>query len=269
MRPGLKAFQVGVKHAMLADTAMEILGLYPNKKQKLMPAVPKSYGRSTRRSKVSKKAMGKSKSVVKKTILSMAPTYMHQQNDSGLAQNMTMNNIYSTNITAKVTQGTLDSQRQGDEIYLTGLKVKGNFVSPTASNSYQYRVIVGWSGEEYNPTNFGSSGAATGLIAAEVFLPTTGGNYGTSAVINPKAFTVLYDQTIDLNSVLTGVSDIAGFDFYVPLSKKFPYQAGGSVYAKFKNLYLVIVSTVGTLGTPLTTASGNVNVNTVLMYKNL
>lgn len=268
-RPGMKAFEVGVKHAMLADNALEILGLYPNKRQKIMPPTPKQYGRSTRRSRITKKTMGKSKSIVKKTILSMAPTYMSQQNDSGLAQNMTMNNIYSSNITAKVLQGTTDSSRQGDEIYLTGLKVKGNFVTPTASNAYQYRVIVGWSGEEYNPGNFGSSGAGTGLNAAEIFLPLTGGQYATSSVINPKTLTVLYDQTMDLNSQLTGVSDIIGFDFYVPLSKKFAYQAAGSVYAKFKNLYIIIVSTVATLGTPLTTASGNVNVNTVLMYKNL
>lgn len=268
-RPGMKAFEVGVKHAMLADNALEILGLYPNKRQKNMPAIPKQYGRSTRRTRTTKKTMGKSKSTIKKTILSMAPTYMHQQNDSGLAQNMTMNNIYSSNITAKLLQGTLDSQRQGDEVYLTGLKVKGNFVTPTASNAYQYRVIVGWSGEEYNTANFGSSGAGTGLIAAEIFLPFTGGQYATSSVINPKTITVLYDQTVDMNSQLTGTADIFGLDFYVPLSKKFAYQAAGSVYGKTKNLYLIVVSTVGIGGVPLTTASGGVNVNTVLSYKNL
>lgn len=267
LRPGMRALQAGVKHALYAENLVDIF--YPNKKQKTMPAIPsQKYGRSTSRTKKYKKTSKGSKSAIKKTILSMATTYNAQKNDNVLAQNMTMNNIYSTTI-SRIGAGTADDQRIGDEVYLLGLKVKGNFITPTASNAYQYRIIVGWSGEEYNLTNFGSSGAATGLTSTELFMPQSGAVYATTHIINNKAFNVLYDQTIDLNSQLTGTSDIYGVDFYLPLNKKFPYQAAGSFFGKFKNLYLVVVSTVGTGGTPLTTASGNCNLNTCLLFKNL
>lgn len=268
LRPGMKAFEVGVKHAMMADNVMEMLGVYP-KKQKLMPPVPKkSYGKSSSSGRTTKRTASKTSSVVKKTILAMAATKRHEQNDSALAQVMTQNNIYSNNITSKLIFGTADNQRIGDEVYLTGIRVKGNYISAAAQNGYQCRIIVGWSGEEYNPTTFGSSGASTGLIAAEVFLPLTGGQYQTSAIINPKAFTVLYDRTLTINSNLEIVSEFQPFDFYVPLSKKFQYQAGGSIYGKTKNLYIVCTSSaIG--GTPLTTNSGTVNVCTSLSYKNM
>lgn len=254
---------------MLGENLLQTFGFYPNKKQKTMAPVPsKKYVRGKSRSKIYKKSVGKSKNLIKKTILSMADTKVHCQNDSALAQNMTMNNIYTANISGKIGFGTAENQRVGDEIYLMGLRIKGNFLTDTASNCYQYRLIVGYTGEEYNPTNFGSSAAGTGLSAAEIFHPTTGGNYLTSAPVNPKAFTALYDETVDMNSQLTATSDIYGIDVYVPLRKKFPFQAGGAFLGKFKNLVVVVVSTVGRSGTPLTTASGSVNLSTAVLFKN-
>lgn len=267
-RPGFKAFEAGVKHAMYAQNMVEVL--YPNKKQKVVmaPVSSQKYVKP-RRSKYTKKTSFKPSSVVKKTILSMAATYHDTQNDTNLAQNMTHNNLYSNNLTAKVTQGLNGTGRQGDQIFITGVRIKGNYVTNPASNGYQFRLIIGWSGEEYDPTTLGSSGAGTGLTPADVFLENTGGHLLTSAPINPKAFTALYDQVIDLSSQLSATQEIQHLDAYVPLRKKFPYQALGSVYGKSKNLYVVCLAGVSGGGVPLTTAVGSVNMNSVLSFKNL
>lgn len=266
LRPGMKAFEAGVKHAMLAENVIDIFS--PQKKQKLMPPVKKSYGRSSSSSKTTKRTVAKASSVVKKTILSMANTKTHQQNDSALAQLMTHNNIYTNNLTAKLQLGTADNQRIGDQVYLTNLVIRGNFISAVAAKGYQYRIIVGYSGEEYDPANFGSSGAGTGLNHDQIFLPTTGSQYATSSIINPKAFTVLYDKMFTINSNIIDVSEFIGIDLAVPLYKKFPYQAGASIYGKTKNLYLICVSSVQA-GVTLTTASGACNISTCLKYKNM
>lgn len=263
----MKALQVGVKHALLAQNALDIFGFYPNKKQKLMPPIQRGYARSTSRSKITKRANKKNTSSVRKTILGMAATYHDTQNDNTVTVAATHNTIYTSNVTAKVVTGTNDTDRQGDQIYMMGLKVKGVVQTATASNGYQYRIIVGYSGEEYNATGFGTG--ATGLAAAEVFLPSTGSNFATNQIINPKTFTVLYDQTIDLNSQLTSVSDMYGVDFFIPMKTKFPYQAQGSIYGKYKNLYIVVVSSVSAGGVPGTTLSGSISLSTALQFKNL
>lgn len=268
LRPGMKALEAGVKHAMMADNVLDMLGVYPNKKQKVMAPIRKSYGKSTSSVKTSKRSTAKASSVVKKTILSMANTKTHQQNDSSLAQLMTHNNIYTNNLTAKLQYGTADNQRIGDEVYLTNLVIRGNYISALAAKGYQCRVIVGYSGEEFDPANFGSSGAGTGLIHDQIFLPTTGTQYATASIINPKAITVLYDRTVTLNSNLDGVAEMSYMDFSVPLYKKFPYQAGAGIYGKTKNLYLIVVGAVQA-GVPLTTACGSVNISTCLKYKNM
>lgn len=266
----MKAFEVGVKHAMLWDNALDVFGLYPNKKQKTMPPVPRSkYVSAKARSKIYKSKGRKNTSIIKKTILSMATTYNDQQNDNVVTSNVLHNTIYSNNITAKVTQGTADDTRQGDSIFLQGLKIKGTVQTPTASNGYQYRVLVGWSGKEFNVAGFGTPGASTGLSAADIFLPFTGALFQTAAVVNPKAFTVLYDQTLDLNSQLSGVSDLAGLDMYIPMNKKFSYQAGASLMGKTKNLYVIVCAIVSNGGVTGVTLAGIAHLNTVLQFKNL
>lgn len=150
------------------------------------------------------------------------------------------NAIYSGNVTAGVVQGTADNQRIGDQIHLAALKIRGSMQTPSNTGGYTFRIIVGYSGEEY-----GSAGFIPQLTAAELFLPTTTSNWTSNGIINPKAFTALYDQTLDLNSLTSDTIEVQSFAFTVQLDKDFPYQASGSPYGKDKNLYVVVIADKG------------------------
>lgn len=140
------------------------------------------------------------------------------------------------NLTSKIVQGTNVAQREGDSIYLEALKIEGIIHSSVDSNAYKYRILVGYSGEETTAVSFSNAG----LTNAEIFLP---GTFALAAcgIVNPKAFTVLYDHVIDLNSQIAGDATVQSFRDTIQLKTKFPYQASASTYGKNKNLYVVVL----------------------------
>lgn len=185
----------------------------------------------------------------------------HYANSSSTA--LTHDTIFTVIPTAGVTQGTANTNRIGDFIDLCAIKIKGFFQSAVASNIYSYRILVGYTGEEYNlPTVLGSGG----LTSTELFIPNTSANWAVNGIINPKAFTVLYDTTIDINSVLTTVADLSSFSFSVPLSGKFEYQASASTYGKTRNLAVCIIGSVGG-GTIGSTSAGQVVMSYDFIFK--
>jgi len=178
--------------------------------------------------------------------------------------NLLHNSIYTICPTQAVVQGDTNAQRDGDQIQLCALKLKGAFYTDSVAAGYTYRILVGYSGEEY-PT--GVAWSAAGLVEAEIFLPLTGNGHRTNAVVNPKAFTVLYDQTIDVNSLLDGVADVHSYEVSVPLGdQKFYYQSTASVYGKTRNLYVVVIACRGG-GTLGTTDSGDIQMAVDLIFK--
>lgn len=152
---------------------------------------------------------------------------------------VTINNgrIYTMNLTGQIVQGIQTNHREGDAIMLEALKIEGHFQSSADSNAYKFRVLVGYSGEEYAVTTLTTSN----LTDAEIFHPGTATTI-TSGIVNPKAFTVLYDQVIDLNSQIEGDRTIQSVRDTIQLNKKFPYQAAASIYGKSQNLYMVVCS---------------------------
>jgi len=176
----------------------------------------------------------------------------------------THNTLYSNNATQSITQGTTNANRMGDKVHLDSIVINGLFSTAATAGAYTYRVLVLWSGNEY------STGATftSGLTFSEIFLPSTGGSYVTTSVINPKAVTCLYDEVIDINSTVAATSDLATFRTRIPLRQEFAYESSGSIYGKTKNLYLVVMGSV-TGGTPGTTQLGTVAVSYDLIFKPL
>lgn len=267
LRPTMKYAVQGLHHALVAEgvkrTIEDVYEVSQKKQKSTMP--PRNGFKKT----VVKKSGGKKRatatSVVKDTLLKMSTSYHDTQSDSLLNVNgMTQNTIYTNNITAQVAIGTTNSARQGDEIYLIGLKVRLNYYTDANANGYQFRTLVVMSTEEFD---FGA-GFGAGLSETELFLPNTGDTLQTNAIINPKAVTVLHDETIDINSQVAAARDIGSTNFYVPLKKKFTYQSAGAVFGKKQNLYLVCIgSAFG--ATPDSTNIGVVYANTDLHFKNL
>jgi len=177
-------------------------------------------------------------------------------------QTFTQNTLYTANVTAGVVQGDGIANRDGDSITLTGLKINGQYFSDAVAGAYTFRIMVGYSGEEY-----GGSAFASGLGSTELFQPNTAVSFTTLGTVNPRAFTILHDQKIDLNSQIASVVDVASMSIYVPLNNaKFDYQASGSVYGKTKNLYVVVMACVGG-GTPGTTVTGSIVASFDLLFK--
>lgn len=174
------------------------------------------------------------------------------------------NGIYTCNLTAGIIAGTGDDQRVGDAVQLSALKINGLLSTVLASTaSCQYRVIVGYSGEEYNVPNTLSS---AGLTSTELFHTGTGATWKITAIINPKAFTVLDDRIFTLNNSISGVADIQEFAYTIPVPTSFNYQSNGSVFGKTRNLYLVWIPCIlnGAAGV---TNAGNVALSSDLIFK--
>jgi len=170
-------------------------------------------------------------------VLAIEPAkhYSYQPNQSP----MTQNTLYTTIPTAGIVQGTSNATRIGDAISVEALKIRGQFQSAVAANLYSYRIIVGWTGEEFPlGTAFGS-----GLGVTEVFLPFTT-LVTVLSIVNPKAFTVLHDETIDINSSIPDTSEVVSFGTTVPIHQKFSYQSTASAQGKTKNLAVIIVGFV-------------------------
>jgi len=170
--------------------------------------------------------------------------------------------IYSSNLTAGIVQGTSNTGRLGDSVRLIALKLKGFFQSPSAATGmYSYRVIVGWSGEEYSGNTLGVN-----LTDTELFLPNTTTAWNVNGIINPKAFTCLYDETFDVPSLISNVADLVSYNQTIQLNQDFDYQASGSALGKTKNLYMVVICNVvgGVAGT---TAAGVTYTATDLIFK--
>jgi len=207
-----------------------------------------------------RKVTGRRSSFAKK-VRNLAPYQHNTLADGSDFSNMTHNTIYTTNLTAKIVQGDANTDRDGDAIYLNALKLSGAIHTNTASNGYMFRVLVGWSGEEYAIT-----ASSAGLTSQEIFLPATGTTFLTNGIVNPKAFTCIYDSISDVNSLLATTADIFSLRAKIQLDQKYVYQSSGSTFGKFKNLYLVVIGCVigGTTGT---TATGTFYMGTDVIFQ--
>lgn len=177
--------------------------------------------------------------------------------------------LHNTIVTNVPTQGPIQGDsnigRTGDSIYICALKVQGLYQSSAAANFYSMRLLVGWTGEEVTSVG-ASSSFVSGLGLSEVFLPATGTTVSTNGIVNPKAFTVLYDMTIDSNSQIVTTVDGESFSFTVPINQSYYYQSSASVQGKLKNL-VVVVAGFAAGGTTGTTAAGNIICSVDMIYK--
>lgn len=170
------------------------------------------------------------------------------------------NNIYGTNITEQIVQGFGNEGRDGDSIYLEAVKFRGILTSSTTAGAYSYRILIGFTGEEI------TTGGAFNLTIStgHVFLPN--GASQLTSIVNPKAFTVLYDQVFDINSQIAATADVNSFAATVPIKQKFMYQSSASIYGKTKNLFMLVIGNVfgGISGT---TATGEIVVCIDTIFK--
>lgn len=177
--------------------------------------------------------------------------------------------LHNTMVTCVPTQGPVQGNsninRTGDALYLCALKFQGFYLSSAPANFYSLRLLVGWTGEEVTSAG-ASSSFVSGLGLSEVFLPGTATLGTVNGIVNPKAFTCLYDITIDSNSQIVATNDGNSFKFTVPLNQSYDYQSSSSVQGKLKNLVVVAIGNVSG-GVTGTTAAGNIICSMDLIFK--
>lgn len=263
LTPGLKALQVGIRHAYMASQYFGRPG-YPTipNKNKMAP-IPRGSKKSGMKRKTTYKKKASFPTAVKKTILSMAQTYHKGVNDTSLNGPLLHSNLYTYNLSAQIAQGTGLDDRQGDAVYLMGLNIRGGIFAPITAGAYQYRIMVVRSGKEVNPVTL-----LAGIGAADVFLPNTYATFTINGQVNSKAVTLLYDQVVDVNSILASVADVAQVNISIPIYKKFEYQSDGSVYGKKDNIYVLVTAIVAG-GTAGTTSCGQFLGSADLIFKNM
>jgi len=219
-------------------------------------------GYSNRQVVASKRGRGRSNTFAAK-VRNLSGYKHNTQSSSSVSSTMTHQTIYTSNMTALITQGDGNTNRDGDGVHLTALKVKGVIHTAAASGAFCYRVLVGWSGEEYNVT-----GSNAGLTSTELFLPSQGGAFFVTANVNPKAFTCIHDELIDINSLIATTADLKTIAFNVKINQKFLYQASASTFGKTRNLYVVVIGgVVG--GTSGTTSCGSFFFDTDLVFQDM
>lgn len=172
--------------------------------------------------------------------------------------------IYTYNLTAQLTQGNADGTRVGDVVDLKNLEFNLQWYTHPAAAYYRLRVLVFWSGEEYNPgaTNFGSASLSTGqlFIGAATFV--------TQNICNTKSINVLYDQLAEINSAVAGYEDGMTLRANITsgIAGKYTYQESGSVYGKTKNLYMVVIGNWSSTNATLPNNVGTCYVTAALKY---
>jgi len=171
------------------------------------------------------------------------------------------NKIHTFNITSQIAQGQADGQRIGDSIFLENIVFNAQFVTNLKPAFYKYRLIIGWSGEDISPSVWSISGLST----SEVFI--NGWTLVSNAIVNTKAFTPIYDNMIEINSLLDTFSDGKTIRGVCRLNQKFHYQSPGSTFGKTKNLYVLLVpfyiQSSGTAPTDI----GGIHMDVVVRYK--
>lgn len=192
----------------------------------------------------------------KQKVMSIPPA-KHLTGDSQTI--ISQNTVFTLGLTTQIVQGDSNAQRDGDSIYLEALKINGHFQAAAASNAYKCRIIIGYSGEEFAPNVFTSAQLAN----TDVFFPAT---FWANAIVNPKAFTVLYDTTLDVNSQVSDVSTLQSYSATVPLKRMHPYQSNGSQFGKTRNLYAVVVPYA--VGAAAASDVGSIYMNYDLIFKN-
>lgn len=155
--------------------------------------------------------------------------------------NLTHNVIYTCFPTRGIFQGNAANQREGDAIHLEAIKIKGQFNTAELAEGYRLRVIVGYSSEENAAANNETFPVSPGLSQNELFITNTAANGNINGVINPKACTVVYDNTWDVNSQVDNASTVCTHDIFISLQKKFPYQAYQSTFGKNTNLFITVI----------------------------
>lgn len=245
---------------IIGSTPMGVIGFPPKVYQTLGQSFRMGGGYSSTRTKT-KQRKRYSKSSFKKMVMNVEPAkHVTYQSSTTIGAG----NIYTNMPTQAIVQGTSNTNRIGDEVYLCAIKLSGSAVTADVSGAYKYRILIGWTGEESTASNIATQYVYNGLSANQLYLPQTY-DLVCNGIINSKAFTKLHDETIDISSQTPDTVDWTSFNITVPLNVSFRYQEAGSVFGKTRNLVVFVMGNMA--GAVAGEVIGSMVVATDLIFK--
>jgi len=150
---------------------------------------------------------------------------------------MVHNSIWSISPTQLLTQGTGNTNRIGDSVYLQNVVINGYYSCPTTALSInRCRIMVFWSRVAIDNQTF----LSTVITGTDLFHPGTA-FVMSNGIVNSKAVTVLADVILEVNPSVSTAKDIKSFAMTVPLNQNFDYAAYGSAKGKRKNLFIAAI----------------------------
>lgn len=173
----------------------------------------------------------------------------------------THNTVYSQNCTYNITQGTAQSNRQGDSVFLCALKFSGFHEGPVAlQDGLVFRVLVFYADPFSGSAVFNSSTIGTG----DLFIATN--QYTSTGIIDPKKVYVVYDETIEVQPSVTNTYTGTNFNGSVQLNKGVNYFPGTNEVNP-RQLYITVIPSIAN-GTTGVTSCGKFAISTDLIFKN-
>lgn len=159
------------------------------------------------------------------------------------------------------TQGDADSNRNGDEIYATGMMVRMIFGQKIDRPNVTFKVwVIGYNDNSLDPTTYGN------------FLHNTTGNVLLDAV-QSKRFKVLKSFTLNSRGTSLEVGEtpkefVRTAKFWIPMKKKIKFIKDDSINASNYYPYInIIVSPYDAYGTLMTDNIGYAQASATLYYK--
>jgi len=160
-------------------------------------------------------------------------------------------------------QGDSDGQRNGDEIYATGVRIAGSIQMGSIDKHSTYRVFLC----EYNDQVYGA-GAAIDTYNQTFHEVTGGTNMDTFQHdrIKPKYLRTLKVSSADVADASEGAIN---FKFWLPLKRKFTFRQDDSpaLAMGIKNKYTLMILPYKNISTIAGAAVGDVQVHATLYYK--
>lgn len=173
----------------------------------------------------------------------------------------THNTVYSQNCTYNITQGTAQSNRQGDSVFLCALKFSGFHEGPVAlQDGLVFRVLVHYADPYSGSSTFNSLVIGSG----DLFIATN--QYSSTSIIDPKKVYCVYDKTIEVQPSVTNTYTGTNFNGTVSLNKAINFLPGTNEVNP-RQLYITIIPSIAN-GTTGVTSCGKFAVSTDLIFKN-
>jgi hypothetical protein len=171
------------------------------------------------------------------------------------------NTVYTQNLTYLITQGTAQSNRQGDSVYLCSLKASGLHQGPVSlQDGLVFRILVYWADQ------FQNTGAVTSVTISAPDLFIARNKFEATGIVDPKKIYVIHDELVEVQPSISNVYTGTQFNLQCLVNKAIHFIPGTNEVNP-RQLYISIIPSIAN-GNPGVSTTGEFSLSTDLVFKN-